>query len=421
MTDASSETLILELARSLHASGSPAYELDSQMEQVAAALGRPATFFSTPTALFVTFNDDRHGTRLLRVFPGDTNLGRYAELFRLQQSIQDGSVSADDALTELREIQVMHDGYARVVQIASYGIVAACVAVLVGGNDTVITSAGIIGLFVGALVSGLSHLQFPPHLTNVIAGFSASATACMIQAWIAPSNFELTSLSALIVLVPGLHLTISINELATQNRASGSARIAGAMTTLLTLIFGVYMGYGLVAALQPIPDSVAPHTPSLLASAAVMVPIGLCLAVLFRTRYWGIPWLLVSTLIAYGTLRLAGEHFSPFAAVWIASVAAGLISRLLSRRLRLPPAVLLMPALILLVPGSLGFSGMAQIMLREDLPSGIRLLTTMMMTAVAIVAGQLVTDVIAPIRNGRASESEVESTTQNKGTTDVEK
>ena len=401
MTDDSPETLILELARSLHASGSPAYELDSQMEQAAAAIGRSATFFSTPTALFVTFDDERHGTRLLRVYPGDTNLGRYAELFRLQQSIQDRSVSVHEAWNRLQEIQAMPDGYAKVVQIASYGIVGACVAVLVGGNYTVITSAGVIGLIIGALVLGLSRLQYPPHLTNVIAGFVASAIACVIQSWIAPSNFELTALSALIVLVPGLQLTISINELATQNLASGSARIAGAMTTLLTLIFGVYMGYGFVAALHPIPVSVAPHTPSLLASASVMVPIGLCLAVLFRTRYRDIPWLLVSTLISYGTLRLAGEYFSPFAAVWIASVVAGVISRLLSRRLRLPAAVLLMPALILLVPGSLGFTGLAQIMLREDLPSGIRLLTTMLMTAVAIVAGQLVTDVIAPDRNRR--------------------
>lgn len=424
MTDVSPETLILELARSLHASGSPAYELDSQMEQVAAALGCPATFFSTPTALFVTFDDERYGTRLLRVYPSDTNLGRYAELFRLQQSIQDGNVSVDDACDQLREIQAMPDGYATVVQIASYGIVGACVAVLVGGNEAVITSAGVIGLIIGALALGLSHLQYPTHLTNVIAGFVASAIACVVQSLVSPSNFELTALAALIVLVPGLHLTISINELATQNLASGSARIAGAMTTLLTLIFGVYMGYGFVAALHPIPVSVAPHTPSLLASAAVMVPIGLCLAVLFRTRYRDIPWLLVSTLIAYGTLRLAGEYFGPFAAVWIASVVAGLISRLLSRRLGLPAAVLLMPALILLVPGSLGFAGMAQIMLREDLPSGIRLLTTMLMTAVAIVAGQLVTDVIAPIRNGRKLGVEAKLKTndaQNEGTSDVNK
>ena len=396
MTDTLPKTLILDLARGLHASGSPAYELDNRMEQVAAALGQPATFFSTPTALFVTFADELQGTRLLRVYPGDTNLGRYAELFRLQQSIQENNTTVEEAWKRLQEIQAFPDGYASAVQIASYGIVGACVAVIVGGNSTVIASAGVIGLIVGSIVLLLSRLQFPPHLTNVIAGFVASAIACMVQVWVAPGNFELTALSALIVLVPGLNLTISINELATQNLASGSARIAGAMTALLTLIFGVFMGYGFVAAMQPMPASVAPQTPSLLASAVVIVPTGLCLAVLFRTRYRDIPWLMTSTLIAYGSLRLAGEYLNPLAAVWIGSVIAGVFSRLLSQRLGLPPAVMLMPALILLVPGSLGFSGMAHIILHEDLPSGIRLLTTMLLTAVAIVAGQLVTDVITP-------------------------
>ena len=85
MTDTLPKNLILELARSLHASGSPAYELDHRMESVAAALGQPATFFSTPTALFVAFDDESQGTRLLRVYPGDTNLAMYAELFGLQQ------------------------------------------------------------------------------------------------------------------------------------------------------------------------------------------------------------------------------------------------------------------------------------------------------------------------------------------------
>ncbi|MCA9215117.1 MAG: threonine/serine exporter family protein [Planctomycetales bacterium] len=401
MTDISPKNLILDLARSLHASGSPAYELDHRMELVAAALGQPATFFSTPTALFVTFADESQGTRLLRVYPGDTNLALYAELFGLQQMILGNGISVQEAWLRLQDIRAMPDGYAKSVQVGSFGLVAACVAVLVGGNDTAVISAGVIGLIVGALVLRLSRWNVPTHLINVTAGFVAAAIACAVQAWIAAGNYELTALSALIVLVPGLHLTISINELATQNLASGSARFAGAMTTLLTLIFGVFMGYGFITALQPLPASVAPQTPSLLASAVVMVPIGLCLAVLFRTRYRDVPWLVMSTLIAYGSLRLASEYFSPFASVWISSVLAGVTSRLLSRRLNLPAAVMLMPALILLVPGSLGFTGMAQIMLSEDLPSGIRLLTTMMMTAVAIVAGQLVTDVIAPVPNER--------------------
>ncbi len=403
MTDFSSETLILELARSLHACGSPAYEIDQRMEQVAASLGRSATFFSTPTALFVTFNDDGdQNTRLLRVYPGETNLRRYAELFELQSAIQDQGLQPQQAWDRLQQINATPDGYAKTVEIAAYGIVGACVAVLVGGNTTVVVASGMIGLIVGGLVIGLTALRLQSHLINVIAGFVASAIACSIQVFIGSSNFELTALSSLIVLVPGLSLTISINELATQNLASGSARIAGAFTSLLTMVFGVYMGHGLVGAFHVVPMSVAPVPPSMLESWVVMVPTGLCFAVLFRTRYRDIPWLLLATLVAYGTLRLAVEFFSSFAAVWIASVVAGIASHCITSRLRLPSAVMLMPALILLVPGSIGFSGMAQIMLRDDLPSGIRLVTTAVLTAVAIVAGLLFTDAIASGRLTRA-------------------
>jgi len=402
LSEITAEKLILQLARSLHASGSPAYELEHSMEQVAAALGQPATFFSTPTSLFVTF-DDAHGTELLRVYPGETNLGRYAQLFDLQQAIQDERVSVKEAWSRLQAIETKPAGYGNVAQIVSFGIVASCVGVLVGGESIVVAAAGVLGLIVGLLTTGLAWLHYPTHLTNVIVGFVASAIACVVQTWVVASSFELTVLSALIVLVPGLSLTISINELATQNLASGSARFAGAMTTLLTLIFGVYMGYVFITAFQPLPPSVASQAPTLFASALVMVPVGLCLAVLFGTRYRDIVWLMIATFIGYGTLRLAGEFFSPIAAVWIASVVAGVTSRGMSYWLGLPTAVLLMPALILLVPGSLGFSGLAEIMLRDDLPSGIRLIATMMLTAVAIVAGQLLTDVITPRRSRNGS------------------
>ncbi len=142
----SSQTLIVELARSLHACGSPAYELDQIMEQVAASLGKSAAFFSTPTALFVTFDDERQSTRLLRVYPGDTNLRRYAELFELQRLIRRNALSTDEAWQRLQVINSSLDDYSVLASISSYGIAASCVGVLVGGNIAVIISSGLIGL-----------------------------------------------------------------------------------------------------------------------------------------------------------------------------------------------------------------------------------------------------------------------------------
>ncbi|KLU07423.1 Protein of unknown function DUF1212 [Rhodopirellula islandica] len=400
----------MELARSLHACGSPAYELDLEMEQVAASLGHEASFFSTPTALFVTFGGSE--TRLLRVYPSDTNLGRYAALFELQRAIQEDQLEVTEAWDQLALINEMQDGYGPAVQIASQGGVAACISVLVGGDETVVLAAGVIGLIVGCVVVWMNHVRHQAHLINVVAGFVASSIACGIQAFTGAGNFEITSLAALILLVPGLHLTISINELATQNLASGSARFAGAMTTLLTIVFGVSMGYGLVKAFRPVPSSLPLHSPDLLASALVLVPIGLCVAVTFRARYRDIPWLLASTLVGYGALRLAGTTFGPFASVGIASFVASVTSHFASNRLGIPTAVMLLPALLLLVPGSLGFSGFSQIMVQEDLPSGIRLTATMMLTAVSIVAGLLLTDVVVS-RSEKPSPESAEQSSEN--------
>ncbi|MCC9656216.1 threonine/serine exporter family protein [Rhodopirellula halodulae] len=406
-SDVSSKQLVLELARSLHACGSPAYELDLEMEQVSASLGHEASFFSTPTALFVTFGGD--DTRLIRVYPSDTNLGRYAALFELQREIQENQLNTPAAWQRLSEINAMSEGYGTVTQILSHGGVAACISVLVGGDIRTTLSAGVVGLMVGILVTWLTAQRHQVHLINVAAGFLASSVACSIQAYFGTGNFEITSLAALILLVPGLHLTISINELATQNLASGSARFSGAMTTLLTIVFGVSMGYGLVDALIPIPPSVQLDSPDWFASSLVLVPIGLCVAVTFRTRYRDIPWLLASTLLGYGVLRLAGTVFGPFASVGIAAFVTGVTSHHASARLGLPTAVMLLPALLLLVPGSLGFSGLSQIMLKEDLPSGIHLTATMMLTAVSIVAGLLLTDVVV----SRSDKQSLESPTTN--------
>lgn len=399
MSDISIETLIVELARSLHASGAPAYELDQRMEDVSASMGRPAKFYSTPTALFVTFDLDPTSTRLVRVYPGDTNLGRYGALYELQRAIQEQNLSATEAWDRLKDIESRPEQYPAIIHIAAYGIVASCVAVLVGGNSTVVLGAGPIGLIVGMIVMGLSRFNYPVHLINVIAGFVASCIGCLIHLFVDACQFELVALCALVVLLPGLTLTISINELATQNLASGTARIAGAMTTLLTLVFGVYMGFGLINAFVPVPPSMPRLVPAMVPSLASTIPIGICFAVLFRARYQNIIWVTVSVVFAYTTLRLAAEVFNPLAAVWVAAVVSGIASRYLSRWRRLPAALLLMPALLLLVPGSLGFAGLSRIMLSEDLPTGIRLVATMLMTAGSIVAGLLLSDVIAPLRS----------------------
>ncbi|WP_315850017.1 threonine/serine exporter family protein [Rhodopirellula sallentina] len=396
MNDSASTRFIIELARNLHASGSPAYELDQRMESVARSLDNPAAFFSTPTAIFVTFEAEAHSTRLIRVYPVDANLAKYARLYELQREIDEESLSIEEAWARLKQIERIDDEYPMWLNVIAYGLAASAIAVLVGGNSIVQGTSGVIGLIVGLVVSILLRFNFPTHLVNVISGFVAMVCAGACHSYFPGGSVTLTVLSSLIVLVPGLQLTVSINELATQNLASGSARFAGAMTTLLTMIFGVVMGNGLVTTLVNVPPSALPQPADMTASVFALLPITVAFGVLFRARVRDGFWIMLSMVIAFAGLRGTSEFLGPFGAVSVAALTVGAASNLFARWKGLPSAIMLMPGLLLLVPGSLGFFGMSAILIGDDFPGGLRFLFNTMLTAVSIVAGLLMSEVVFP-------------------------
>ena len=69
-------------------------------------------------------------------------------------------------------------------------------------------------------------------------------------------------MSSLIVLIPGLGLTIAVTELSTDHLASGSARLSGALITLLKLSLGVLIGTVIVGRFRVSPSSIFSCLPS---------------------------------------------------------------------------------------------------------------------------------------------------------------
>ena len=205
------------------------------------------------------------------------------------------------------------------------------------------------------------------------------------------------------ILLPGLQITVAVNELATQNLASGTARIAGAMTTFLTMIFGVVMGYGMADWLMNLPPSNEFQPLGIEWSIAALLPIALTFCVLFRSRIQDVSWILLSTTVAFATVKIAGVYLGPMAATWTAALAVGLFSNLFARYRNRPAAIMLMPGLLLLVPGSLGFFGLSQIMINDDMAGGIKVVSTMMLIAVSIVAGLLIANAVFPVENRNKS------------------
>src|SRR5262245_12928240 len=92
-------TFILRLAQALHAYGYSAGQLESAMTAGAATLGFEAQFFSTPTSILASVGrvPDQH-TFLIRTYPGPMDLGKLAELDRLQRDVLERRLSPAEGL-----------------------------------------------------------------------------------------------------------------------------------------------------------------------------------------------------------------------------------------------------------------------------------------------------------------------------------
>ena len=88
---------------------------------------------------------------------------------------------------------------------------------------------------------------------------------------------------------------------------------------------------------------------------------------------------------------------SGFLGMFIGALAVSLASALYLRYLRRPAEILLVPGIFLLVPGSIGFRSVEHL-LGKDVVLGVEAAVRMIFVAVALMAGMLIGNAVAPRR-----------------------
>ncbi|MHC5004531.1 MAG: threonine/serine exporter family protein, partial [Planctomycetota bacterium] len=271
-----------------------------------------------------------------------------------------------------------------------------------GGAAPEMATAAVIGLVIGLLALGVGRFPATARLFEPACAMVAALLAAAAAALAGPLSIHVATLGGLIVLVPGLTLTIALNELATRNLVAGTARLVGAAMTFLGIGFGLAVGMRAAALLLPrtaaVPTPVAPAWSELVALAVTP----LALTVLFRARPRDAGWVLLSGVLAYGTARIGSGYLGPELATFVAALLVAIGSNLYARRLRRPAAVPLVPGIMLLVPGSIGFRSVTEL-LAQDVVSGMQTAFAMILVGVALVTGLLLADVILSGDRGQRS------------------
>jgi uncharacterized membrane protein YjjB (DUF3815 family) len=261
----------------------------------------------------------------------------------------------------------------------------------------------VLGVVIGLIaLQGKAHPNFGA-ASEAIAALVATVAVSAFAHFVAPLSVQTVIIAALIVLMPGLTLTTAVSELASQQLVSGTARFAGALVVLLKLTFGSVAGAQLAGAFGWTAPVAAP--PELPASVEVVgaVAAAFAFAVLFRALKRDVPLVMASALAGYVLTRAAGEWLSPgasasFAApVFFSSLVIAALSNVYGRTAGRPGALVRVPGIMLMVPGSVGFRGLASIMAR-DYTLGLDTAVAVLSALVALMAGLLFGSLLIPPR-----------------------
>lgn len=399
-TDADAPELVMLLGRALHASGSPAHRIEDGMESAASRLGLSGQFFSTPTALFASFADG-HGIRrtiLERVQPGAVDLERMSDLDDLLGHLTAGELEPAEAAARLRLVDETPPRYGPALTTICFALASGAAAQFLGGGAREVAAATAVGLLIGGLASLAARVTAVGRLFEPLAALLASLAATLAASALPPLSVFLVTLAGLIVLVPGLTLTVAISELASRQLVSGSSRLAGAVALFFAIALGVAVGARLGTALAAGPPlDVEPVPLGDVWRWAALVAAGLALTVLLRARPRDAGWILLAGVLAIEGVRLGGRLLGPQLGAFVGALLVGIGGNLFARLLRRPAAVMQVPGLILLVPGSLGFRSLSSL-LERDVLSGVETAFATTLVAIALATGILLANVIIPPR-----------------------
>lgn len=391
--------LVLELGRTLQECGVSAPTLENALARLAQHLDLEGAVYATPTGFLASLRKEGlpGKTYLIRADAGDSRLERLAEAEGLVDLVLQDRLDVATARRRLGELAARPGRYPAPGVISAYGLASLGMAVIFGGGWREAVLGTLVGLLVGAAAWAAGRRRASARLLPVLGGVISSLGGALLGRLLPSASHPILVISGIIVLVPGLGLLVSMQELGTGNLVAGTARLAGTFLVFLLLAFGVGLGQRLggawlVGAFQP----PAPLPSWTYVPALALAALGFL--VVFQSRPRDYPWTLGACILAWGIAALGTRALGPEAGAGLAALALGAACNQYARRTRRPAAVLQLPALMLILPGSLGVKGLS-LMLQGRTLDGLQAGFGALTVTVALMLGLFLANALVPRRS----------------------
>lgn len=401
MTDREREAVefVQTLGNALHRFGAPANRLEDVLQVLSSELGLRGSFFSTPTAIFYAFDlpEHRQFARLQRVHSHELDLSKLAELDVLFNRALEGGVPLAEATREVGRIVERRPTYGAPLTVLAFVAVSASASTFFDGALREAALGGICGLVLALTFLLTRRLTNLGRLFEPLGALLVSLTA-IVLAGALDANWWTATLAGLIVLVPGFSLTIGATELALNHPASGVARLAGALTTLLMLTMGVLLGRQLGTEVLgfELLDGLGLAAP-VWQEPLSLLAAGLAFGVLFRIAPRDLPWSVVAVALPYVAFEAGISELGREGSIFVGGLIVGCFANLFARIFSRPSMIVRLPGILILVPGATGLLSLERIA-NGDAALGVENLFKVAMTATSLVAGFFVSNVVLPPR-----------------------
>lgn len=395
---------VVELAEHLHAYGTTAQRLEGALMAVAQRLGLDCEPWINPTGMVLSFSDpkrppgDSDTTRVIRMPPGDTNLYKLCEADRIAEEVMSGRLGLAEGHASLRALDRRAGWRGNAMQVLGFGLASASVAGLLRLPWLDIATAGLIGLLIGLLQLLERDRPRMKEAGDAVAAMVAGSIAIAVASFVGPLNLNTVVIASLIVLMPGMALTNAVNELTSQHLVSGTARFAGAVSTMLKLTVGTMIALTAAQLLDIDPQVRAWRPQPAWVEWGALAAAAFAFAVLFRADRRDYPVVMLAAASGYLVSRFVGISLGNQVGIFVAALVLTAAGNAYARWVQRPGAVVRVPGIILMVPGSTSVRSLINSIQQQDLAAGQDAALTVLNILLALIAGVLFGNLLLPAR-----------------------
>jgi uncharacterized membrane protein YjjP (DUF1212 family) len=393
---------VLQLGELLLRYGCPAYRVENLIRVVAELEDHEAESFALPTALFVSVTPRAQAPgrvapvhRMARVREWGIDLEKLLHVDRVFNEVAAGKRTIEAAREELVSLETRASTYGAGWIWLAMASTGAGAAVLFRGGAVDVAAATLVALVIHALGRLLGRHPQARFLNDFAGALFASllATAATV---VAGCSRDAVLLAGLLTLFPGMTFTTGLAELVQKNLVAGAARLMEASVTFVALVFGIALSVTITTWLGVAASSPAPGAGLALPIQAVAaIGVSLALGVLFQVPKSLLWTALVSGGAGYVATAVAGPNLPAHVAAFLAATTVCALANVLARSTGRPAQLYHLPGMMLLVPGSLGFLSLEE-MLRGTYEAGVAKGLQALLIAGGLVMGVLVANVIVP-------------------------